>query len=111
MPTPTIEKLLILQDRDQKRLNLESQLRAVPREITAIEQKIVAEKTMLDAARAELQQLEVKKKAVENEIAAATEQMGRYKSQQLQVRKNDEYKALGVEIDHTQAGIGGHVLD
>jgi len=106
MPTPTIEKLLILQDRDQKRLNLESQLRAVPREITAIEQKIVAEKTMLDAARAELQQLEVKKKAVENEIAAATEQMGRYKSQQLQVRKNDEYKALGVEIDHTQAGIG-----
>jgi hypothetical protein len=106
MPTPTIEKLLVLQDRDQKRLTLESQLRAIPREIAGVEQRIAAEKTTLEAARSELQQLEVKKKAIETEIGAATEQMAKYKSQQLQVRKNDEYQALGVEIAHTQSGIG-----
>jgi len=54
----------------------------------------------------ELQQLELKKKAMESEIAAATEQMGRYRSQQLQVRKNDEYQALGGEITRTQSAIG-----
>ena len=106
MPSPTIEKLLVLQDRDQKRLSLESQLRAVPREIAAVEQRIAAEQTTLEAARGELQQLELKKKALENEIGSATEQLARYKSQQLQVRKNDEYQALGVEIAHAQAGIG-----
>jgi hypothetical protein len=106
MPTPTIEKLLILQDRDQKRLTLESQLRAVPRDIAAVEQRIAAEQTEQEATRGELQQLELKKKAIENEIGAATEQMTRYKSQQLQVRKNDEYQALGGEIERTQAGIG-----
>jgi hypothetical protein len=106
MPTPTIEKLLILQDRDQKRLALESQLRAVPRDIAAVEQRIAAEQADQEAARGELQQLELKKKAIENEIGAAAEQMARYKSQQLQVRKNDEYQALSVEIEHAQAGIG-----
>ena len=105
MPTPTIEKLLVLQDRDQKRLAQEGLLRTIPRDVAAIEQKIAGEQTALEAARDELQQLELKKKALENEIAAAAEQMGRYRSQQLQVRKNDEYQALGVEITHTQSAI------
>jgi len=106
MPTPTIEKLLILQDRDQKRLAQEGLLRTIPRDVAAIEQKIAGEQTALEAARAGLQQLELKKKALESEIAAANEQMGRYRSQQLQVRKNDEYQALGVEIAHSQTAIG-----
>jgi uncharacterized protein len=106
MSTPTIEKLLILQDRDQKRLAQEGLLRTIPRDVAAIEQKIAGEQTALGAARGELQQLELKKKAMESEIAAATEQMGRYRSQQLQVRKNDEYQALGGEITRTQSAIG-----
>lgn len=106
MPTPMIEKLLVLQDRDQRRLALESQLRAIPRDIAAVEQKIATGQTVREAARGELQQLEVKKKAIENEIGSAAERQARYKSQQLQVRKNDEYQALGVEIEHTQSEIG-----
>jgi predicted nucleic acid-binding Zn-ribbon protein len=101
-----IEKLLVLQDRDQRRLALESQLRAIPRDIAAVEQKIATGQTVREAARGELQQLEVKKKAIENEIGSAAERQARYKSQQLQVRKNDEYQALGVEIEHTQSEIG-----
>ncbi len=106
MPTPMIEKLLVLQDRDQRRLALENQLRAVPRDIAAVEQKITAGRSAREAAHGELVQLEVKKKAIENEIGSAAERQARYKSQQLQVRKNDEYQALGVEIEHTQTEIG-----
>lgn len=106
MPTTMLEKLLILQDRDQKRLALESQLMAVPREVAAVEQKIATEKAALESTRGELRDLEVKKKTLENEIGVAEERLGRYKSQQLQVRKNDEYQALGAEIDRTQAEIG-----
>lgn len=105
MPTPMIEKLLVLQDRDQRRLALESQLRAIPRDIAAVEQKIAAGQSARETAHGELLQLEVKKKAIENEIGGAAERQARYKSQQLQVRKNDEYQALGGEIEHTQTEI------
>ena len=105
MAIPTLEKLLALQNCDQQRLSLEAQLKAVPREIAAVEQKMAAEKAALETTRAELKDLEVKRKAVENEVSAAEERVARYKSQQLQVRKNDEYQALGHEIEVTQAEI------
>jgi predicted nucleic acid-binding Zn-ribbon protein len=80
MLTPLLEKLLILQDRDTRRLGLEAQLKAAPREIAAVEQKIAAEK-------------------------AAEDKLAKYKNQQMQVRKNDEFQALGHEITTTQAAI------
>jgi uncharacterized protein len=107
MPTPTIEKLLILQDCDQRRVSLENHVKAVPREVAAVEATIAAEKAAFEAARGELRELEARKKAIENEIGSAQDRMARYKSQQAQVRKNDEYQALGGEIAHAQAEIGG----
>lgn len=105
MPTPTLERLLVLQERDQQQLSLESQLRAVPRDVAAVEQLIATEKAAIDTARSELQALEVRKKSMETDVGTAQDRLARYKSQQLQVRKNDEYQALGVEIGHTQAQI------
>lgn len=106
MLTPTLEKLLILQDRDQRRLALEAQMRAVPRDIAAVEQKIGSERAAIESAREELQGLEMKRKAIETEIGVAEEQQAKYKNQQLQIRKNDEFRALGLEIDHVQTQIG-----
>lgn len=107
MRHPSIEKILILQDRDSKRLSLEAQLKAIPRDVAAIEQKIAAEKAAIETARTELKELEVKKKALETEIRTNEEKLGRYKTQQLEVRKNDEFKALGLQIESAQEGIGG----
>jgi predicted nucleic acid-binding Zn-ribbon protein len=106
MRHPSTEKLLILQDRDARRLSLETQLKAVPREIAAVEQKVSMEKTAIETARTDLKELEVKKKALEADIRSAEEKMGKYKTQQLAVRKNDEFQALGHEIETTQAAIG-----
>ncbi len=105
MPTPTLEKLLVLQDRDQQRLSLEAQLRSVPGDVAAVEERIAAEKAALEDARGELRTLEVRRKELENEIAATEDTQSRYKSQQLQVRKNDEFRALGAEIEHAQVQI------
>ncbi|HUL52163.1 MAG TPA: C4-type zinc ribbon domain-containing protein [Opitutaceae bacterium] len=106
MPTPPLENLRVLQERDQQRLVLEAQLKSVPRDIAAVEQRIASEKAAIESARDETKELELKRKAVENEVGAAEERVARYKSQQLQVRKNDEYQALGHEIEVTQAQIG-----
>src|SRR5688500_15183213 len=106
MPNPVIQSLLILQDRDLKRLGLEAQLKSVPTDVARVEQKIASEKAAIETAKAELRDLELKKKAVETDIRTAEERLGRYKTQQVTVRKNDEYQALGHEINTTQGQIG-----
>ncbi len=106
MLTPVLEKVLVLQDRDAHRRGLEAQLKAVPGDIALVEQKIAAEKAAIETARGELKELETKKKLLETEIGSAEDKLGKYKTQQSQVRKNDEYQALGQEIEHTEKAIG-----
>src|SRR3984957_5424723 len=105
MPSPTIELLLILQDRDTKRLGIEAQIKAFPREIAAVEQRIASEKAAIDAAKGEVREFESKKKILETEIGSAETQRAKYRTQQLSVKKNDEYQALGHEIDNVQKQI------
>lgn len=106
MPSPVIQLLLILLDRDLKRLALEAQLKAVPGDIARVEQKIASEKAAFETSRSEMRDLEAKKKVLETEIGSAEDKLARYRTQQLAVRKNDEYQALGHEIETTQAQIG-----
>ena len=105
MRHPALDNLLILQDRDGKRLNIEAQLKATPRDIAAVEQKIAAEKAAIDTARAEMKELEVKKKSLETEIGTADEKVRKYRTQQLSVKKNDEYQAIGHEVETMEAAI------
>src|ERR1700712_4195974 len=102
----SLEKLLVLQERDRKRLAFEQQLSSVPRERAIIEAKIASEKGAIESAKAEWHGLESKKKQLEMEIGSAEDKIGKYKTQQSQVRKNDEYQALTHEIDTAQTGIG-----
>lgn len=106
MRHPALDRLLILQDRDSKRRATEQQLKATPQEILGIEQKIASEKKAIDAARLEVKELETKKKLLETEIGSVEQKLAKYKTQQMTVRKNDEFQALGHEIETTQSAIG-----
>ena len=81
-------------------------MKAVPGEIAAVEKKIATEKAAIETARAELRDLETKKKLIETEIGLAEQKLAKYKTQQVTVRKNDEYQALGHEIENTEKAIG-----
>lgn len=105
MVPPAIQTLLILQDRDQKRLSFEAQLKQVPQDVARVEQKIAAEKAAIETARAELRALESKKKLLEADIGSAEAKVGQYKTQQLSIRKNDEYQAMGQQIITMQGQI------
>lgn len=102
-----LSKLRDLQERDMHRLSLEQQLAAAPRDLAAVEAKITAERQAIETAKAEWHGLEAKKKTLETEIRSAQEKVGKYKNQQLEVRKNDEYRALTHEIETTEGIIGG----
>ncbi|HEX2860145.1 MAG TPA: C4-type zinc ribbon domain-containing protein, partial [Lacunisphaera sp.] len=80
---------------------------SVPREIAAVEARIASEKQAIEVAKAEWHGLESKKKLLEVDIKGAEEKAAKYRTQQLEVRKNDEYRALTHEIETTEALIAG----
>jgi uncharacterized protein len=102
-----LSALLAFQEADTKRLALEQQLGAVPRDIANVEARIAAEKQAIETSKTEWHGLEAKRKTLENEIKAAEEKVAKYKTQQLEVRKNDEYRALTHEIETMEQTIGG----
>jgi predicted nucleic acid-binding Zn-ribbon protein len=107
MAAMNLGPLLALQEADTKRLALEQQLAAVPRDVAAVEARIATEKQAIETAKAEWHGLETKKKSLENDIKSAQDKAAKYRTQQLEVRKNDEYRALTHEIETTEGIIGG----
>ena len=99
--------LLAMQECDTKRLALEQQLQSVPREIAGVETKIAAERTAIETAKAEWHGVEAQKKSLENDIKSSEEKAAKYRTQQLEVRKNDEYRALTHEIELMEAAVSG----
>lgn len=101
-----LQALLILQDRDQRRVQLEKALVQVPRERATVEARIVAHKAAIDAAKRAVIDLELKRKEIEATLHGHEEQIRKYRSQQMLVKKNDEYQALTHEIELTTGKIG-----
>ena len=100
-----LEKLLVLQDRDAHRRLTETQLAAIPSERESAERKISQHTAIIGEAQERVRHLELERGRLEQEIAAAEEQARKYRNQQIQVKKNDEFQALTHEILGTEAKI------
>jgi predicted nucleic acid-binding Zn-ribbon protein len=100
-----IHQLLILQDRDQKWAKLLSELEYVPRERHSLENKVAELMAEIDAAQSQLRDLELARQQIDGDIAAAEEKIRRFKQQQVEVKKNEEYAALSKEMERCQFAI------
>ena len=98
MPDSLIQKLLVLQECDVNCDRLEQQLKNTPLEIIRFENKIKEEIASIELLKENLTELEIKRNDVDTRLGAVEEQIGKYKTQQLEVKKNDEYRALDHEI-------------
>ncbi|HWQ91614.1 MAG TPA: C4-type zinc ribbon domain-containing protein [Clostridia bacterium] len=94
-----IEKLLILQDRDRKIRRLKGELAHIEPERQGLKAKATGAQSALDAAKNKVKQIESSRKDLELEVEARKTQITRYANQQLQTRKNEEYRALANEIE------------
>ena len=94
-----IEKLLILQDRDRKISRVTQELAHIGPERESLKAKAVSTQHALDAAKLRVKQIESERKQRDLEIEAKKAQIEKYLNQQLQTRKNEEYKALTHEIE------------
>jgi predicted nucleic acid-binding Zn-ribbon protein len=102
---PSIERLLILQDRDQKIRTLRLELKNLPEERMSITAKLAAGSSQLDAVKQRARDIELEKKKLEIEAQAKRDSIAKYRTQQFQTRKNEEFQALGNEIKRFEADI------
>jgi predicted nucleic acid-binding Zn-ribbon protein len=100
-----IEKLLILQDRNRKILRVSEELAHISPERDTLHTRAAATQGQLEAAKLRVKQIEAERKRLDLEIEAKKTQIEKYANQQLQTRKNEEYKALAHEIEMAKEAI------
>ena len=100
-----IEKLLTLQDRDRRLLNVKEQLARVIPEREMLQEKAADAKAGLDAVKTRTKQVESERKKLELEVDSKKTQIEKYSLQQFQTKKNEEYRALAHEIETCREAI------
>jgi len=97
-----LEQLLILQDRAQKIRQVEAELRSLPLERKSLDSQVAAASASLEATKDRVRHVEVEKKKLELDVGTRNESITRLKTQQYETRKNDEFSAMGREIERYQ---------
>ncbi|HUB68739.1 MAG TPA: C4-type zinc ribbon domain-containing protein [Candidatus Methylacidiphilales bacterium] len=105
MSNPTIEALLVLQERDTKVGALTSELEKLPDQIAAVEAELAAKTARFEELKNKARLTEMERKKIDLEVKSKEAAIARYKAQQQQTRKNEEYSALTHEIEHTEKEI------
>ncbi len=101
----TIEKLLILQDRDRKIQRVKNELAHIEPERQMLRSKAAGAQAVLESAKLRTKQIESSRKDLELEVEAKKQLIAKYANQQLQTRKNEEYRALAHEIEMAREAI------
>jgi uncharacterized protein len=102
---PDIERLLELQIADQEIRKLQEEIAELPRRISVIEQKLAGTKAHLEKARAAAKADEANKKKFEFAIQDLQGKISKYRDQSLDVKTNEQYKALLHEIQFSEQEI------
>ena len=96
---PQIEKLLIVQSKDIALQKLQQEIERIPKERTKIEGLIDEENASIEKAKSDLNVKEVERNDLDSQIKLKESDIAKFKTQQLEVKKNEEYRALTHQID------------
>lgn len=102
---PQIEKLIIVQAKDLFFQKLQQELDRIPSERAKIERLIEEEKASIELAKSELNAKEVERNDLDSQIKGKESDTAKFKTQQLEVKKNEEYRALTHQIEQAQNDI------
>jgi predicted nucleic acid-binding Zn-ribbon protein len=100
-----IAQLLLLQDRDQRTRTYKAELETIPLEQRRIDQLVASKSGAFEQARQRFRDLEVQKRKLELDAQSRRDTIIKYKSQQFQTRKNEEFQAIGQEIQRFEKEI------
>jgi len=102
---PDIEKLLELQTADKEIRKLQDEVAALPKRMAVIEQKLAGTKAHLEKVRTAAKSDEANRKKFEANIKDLQGKISKYRDQSLDVKTNEQYKALLHEIQFAEQEI------
>jgi predicted nucleic acid-binding Zn-ribbon protein len=100
-----LEQLLVLQDRQQKIKQIQTEVKSLPQQRQNLEAQLAASAAALAALKHKAQHLEMDRKKLELDAGTRQESITRLKTQQYETRKNDEFRAMGNEIERYEKEI------
>ncbi|HEY1660415.1 MAG TPA: C4-type zinc ribbon domain-containing protein [Candidatus Sulfotelmatobacter sp.] len=102
---PEIENLLHLQEADKEIRRLQDEIAELPKRVGAIEQKLAGTKAQLEKAQAAVKADEAARRKYDTAIGDLRGKISKYRDQSLDVKTNDQYKALMHEIQFAEKEI------
>jgi uncharacterized protein len=102
---PELEQLLVLQDRDQKVRQIQTETKSLPLQRKNLEAQLATSIANLEALKQRARQLEVDRKRLELDAGVRTDSVAKLRTQQYETRKNDEFAAMAHEIERYQKEI------
>ena len=100
-----LEQLLVLQERQQKIKQIQTEIRSLPQQRQNLEAQLAASAAALAALKHKGQHLEMDRKKLELDAGTRQESITRLKTRQYETRKNDEFRAMGNEIERYEKEI------
>ncbi len=105
---PDIARAIQLQILDDRAAELTKGIAALPRHIAEIEKKMESHQRRLEHDRAALMANQKDRKRLEGEIQANDQKISKLKTQMMEAKNNDQYRAFQHEIDFCQQEIRRH---
>src|SRR5579863_4991049 len=105
---PDIENLLKLQDTDKEIRRLQDEIAEFPKRVAVIEQQLAGTKAQLEKAQAAVKADETARRKYDTAISDLRGKISKYRDQSLDVKTNDQYKALLHEIQFAEKEIAAN---
>lgn len=102
-----ITQLLKLQERDQRINHLQKDLKDIPNHQARAKAQLAGDLAAVEKATLRIREVELKIKSIELDIATRKTSIKRLQDQQFETRKNDEFQALGHEIQRYEKDVFG----
>ena len=103
---PDLERLIQLQEIENRAAVAAKAIAEAPGRIAALEALLHGATTALDAAKHALAENKTRRGLVDKDLAAVQQRQGKYQDQLMQVKTNEEFRAMQHQIDAAATEVG-----
>ena len=102
---PDLEKLIKLEQADREIARLSAEVAALPKRVAEIEHQLSDARARVEQAKIAIKSQEQKRRSFESDIQSHQQKIAKFRDQSLDVKTNEQYRALMHEIEFTQTEI------